>query len=250
MRCTRCRKEAVLVQQYSGLALCAGHLGEDVEARARKEIRAEGGIRPGDRIALVLTGIPEDLVLAHFLHRAFSRRRDMALVAVEGIGGSPAAEGALPPGMELVPVPGGGGAGSPPGDGPPGFPAQVPELTADAARRAGATVLASGECLDDLAGRVLAKVLKGEVPEGHRPSPLRTLTPFRRIPRKEIRLYGEGIGIAWEDAPCGAGRSGQEVVAAGLLADHAARHPSAPHALLRLWDSLAEKGGGPLIRDR
>ncbi|MDD1653524.1 MAG: hypothetical protein LUQ64_03150 [Methanomicrobiales archaeon] len=233
MRCSRCRREAVLTQQYSGLALCAGHLREDVEARARKEIRGEGGIRPGDRLAVVLTGRPEDLILAHFLHRTFSRRRDMTLMAVEGSGGSPATEAAaLPPGMERAPGPDGGGAGSP----------------ADAARRAGATVFASGECLDDLAGRVLAQVLLGEVPEGPRPSPLRTLTPFRRIPREEIHLYGEGIGVAREVASCRAAGDEREELAAALLADHASRHPSAPHALLRLWDSLAGGDGGPLPR--
>jgi len=261
MRCSRCRREAVFFQRYSGLALCAGHLRDDVEARARKEIRAEGGIRPGDRIAVVLSGSPESLTLAHFLCRTFAGRRDLSLLAVEGgRGGSsrrPAAEtAARSPGMEWLPVREGGGAGSPAGDAPGDqepaggctlSPAQPREVLADTAWRAGATVLASGECLDDLAGQVLARVLRGEAPEGNRQPALRTLTPFRRIPGEEVRLYGQGIGVARGEPPCRAAGDGLEDLAASLLSDHASRHPSAPHALLRLWDSLAvpEEEPGP-----
>jgi tRNA(Ile)-lysidine synthase TilS/MesJ len=219
----------VLSQRYSGLSLCRRHLKEDVEAKARREIRAEGGIRPGDRMAVTFSGGPQGAALARFLLRTFGERRDTSLLALGLPGEAPGMETAARSlGLEWIPVPGGDAGESP----------------AAAAARAGATVLVCPDCLDDLAGRVLARVMEGKVPEGgRRPAP-RTLTPFRRIPREEIRLYAEGIGVPWEEVPSREPRDGREELAAALLADHEARHPSAPHALLRLWDSLEGSGRG------
>jgi tRNA(Ile)-lysidine synthase TilS/MesJ len=268
MRCSRCRREAVHFQRYSGLGLCEGHLRDDVEARARKEIRAEGGIRPGDRIAVALSGNPESLALAHFLRRTFAGRRDLSLLALtvdRGSGGCPgqvAAEtAARSPGLERVAVPQGEDAGSPAvgasrnNEGVGGCTvstAQKQDKWEDAAHRAGATVLATGDCLDDVAGQVLGRVLRGEVPGRNRQvmPGLRTLTPFRRIPGDEIRRYAEGIGATGGESSCRSVGDGPEDLAASLLAAHASRHPSAPHALLRLWDSLEGMEVGPLPRDR
>jgi hypothetical protein len=242
MRCSHCRGEAVLSQRYSGLALCGRHLREDVEARARREIRAQGGIRSGDHIAIVFGG-PESEALARFLLRTFGKRRDLtfsALAAGSGdrVDNPPAGVEAVTrsPGLEWIPV----DAGNAPPGGATGDPrAPVQEATAV---QAGATVLVRADCLDALAGQVLARVMRGEVPGGTRQPALRTLTPFRRIPREEIRRYAEGIGVPWDDsAPVAAGGE-EESLAGALLADHASRHPSAPHALLRLWDSLEGRG--------
>jgi len=251
MRCSRCRREAVHIQRYSGLAFCGSHLTEDVEAKARREIRDEGGIRPGDRIAIALSGSPESIALAHFLHRTFGGRRDLSFFALatdgEDRGFSPPADteaAARSPGLEWLPILQGEGGGIPAGDanrevrtaGESTDPrARAREV---AALRAGATVLVLGDCLENLAGQVLAQVMRGEVPEGNRQPALRTLTPFRRIPGEEVRLYGRVLGVVQGNTACRAAGDGPEDLAASLLSDHASRHPSAPHALLRLWDSL------------
>lgn len=253
MRCSRCRGEAVVTQRYSGLAFCRRHLREDVEAKARREIRAEGGIRPGDHMAIVFSGGPESIVLARFLLRTFGKRRDMSFFAVGPDGGDRlcSSQDALEAvarslGLEWIPSPPGGSGAAPPGGTTRDPRAHLREATA---LRAGATVLVRGDCLDDLAGHVLGRVMKGEVPEGRRQPALRTLTPFRRIPRDEIRLYAGEIGVRWDDAPPGGLRDDWEDLAAALLADHASRHPSAPHALVRLWDSLEGREEGILRRE-
>ena len=253
MRCSRCRGEAVVTQRYSGRAFCRRHLREDVEAKARREIRAEGGIRPGDHMAIVFSGGPESIVLARFLLRTFGKRRDLSFAALGPDGGdrmcsSQAALDAVARslGLQWIPPPQGDAGAAPPGGTSRDPRAHLREATA---LRAGATILVRGDCLDDLAGHVLGRVMEGEMPAGNRQAALRTLTPFRRIPREEIRLYAGEIGVRWDDAPPGAAGNEREDLAAALLADHAARHPSAPHALLRLWDSREGREEGILRRE-
>jgi tRNA(Ile)-lysidine synthase TilS/MesJ len=271
MRCSRCRREAVFYQPYSGLHLCEAHFRDDVEAKARKEIRAAGGIRRGDRIAVALSGSPESIALAHFLYRTFAGHRDQSLLAItadEGIGGYsrlPAAEQAARSlGMEWLPVSPGMAAGTIPGETERDPAAEEDcarcrarkrEALEGAACRAGATVLAFGDTLDGLARQVFVQVLRGEVPAGARRivssrTGLRSITPFRRIPDEEIRRYGQAIGLTAEDPGCPRAGHGVEGIAGDLLSAHARGHPSAPHALVRLWDSLLETGDGPGPRHR
>lgn len=40
--CSRCHREAVLFQAYSGRSLCREHLVRDIERRARREVRRQG----------------------------------------------------------------------------------------------------------------------------------------------------------------------------------------------------------------
>ena len=263
MRCSRCRREAVFYQPYSGLHLCEAHFRDDVEAKARKEIRAAGGIRKGDRLAVALSGSPETIALAHFLHRTFAGHRDLGLLAItadEGIGGFsrlPVAEQAARSlGMEWIPLPLEMMEWDPGAEEPCArCRARKREALEGAACRAGATVLAFGDTLDGLARQVFVQVLRGEVPAGARRivssrTGLRIITPFGRIPEEEIRRYGQAIGLAAEDPGCPRPGHGFEGMAGDLLSAHARGHPSAPHALVRLWDSLLEAGDGPGPRHR
>jgi tRNA(Ile)-lysidine synthase TilS/MesJ len=243
----------VVSQRYSGRAFCGRHLVEDVEAKACREIRAGGGIRPGDRMAIAFSAASESIVLARFLLRIFGKRRDLSFSALGPDGGDRMCSSqatleavARSLGLEWIPFPRGDAGAAPPGGTTRDRRGDPQEATA---LRAGATVLVRGDCLDDLAGHVLGRVMEGEVPAGNRQTALRTLTPFRRIPREEIRLYAGEIGVRWDDAPFGAAGNEREDLAAALLADHAARHPSAPHALLRLWDSLEGREEGILRRE-
>jgi len=44
MQCSKCHKEAVITQQYSGRSYCMTHFIADIDSRAKKEIRKNGGI--------------------------------------------------------------------------------------------------------------------------------------------------------------------------------------------------------------
>ena len=89
MGCSRCGREAIIFQRYSGLRLCRDHFREGLEARALRTIRIHRWIRPGDRIAVGLSGGPASSSLLRFLSVHFGMRRDFSLVAItvdEGTG--------------------------------------------------------------------------------------------------------------------------------------------------------------------
>ena len=39
MKCSKCRREAIIYQRYSGLHLCEQHFNRDFEAKAKRAIR-------------------------------------------------------------------------------------------------------------------------------------------------------------------------------------------------------------------
>ena len=81
MQCSRCRKEAVIVQPYSGVALCAVHAARDLEAKAKRRIRKCGGIASGERLYAADTGNAESFALAVLLAEILAGRRDVSFVS-------------------------------------------------------------------------------------------------------------------------------------------------------------------------
>lgn len=226
-RCSRCRREAVAHQPYSGRALCAEHLVRDVESRAKRAVRQQSGIRSGDRIG-ILAGGPYGTALLAFVRRQFGHRRDLGLVAL--------VPGELPlPGL----------------DGEIEAAAIGTEEPGDAAARLGCTVLAVPTTLEERAADVLDAVLMGVTPAlvqeaGH--ATVRRVRPFEHVPGAEVRLYLDAIGGR---SPCPeppAPRGPFEAFVADELEAHTRRHPSAPFALVRLADQLATLAAGE--RDR
>lgn len=217
-RCSRCRREAVARQPYSGRALCADHLVRDVESRAKRTLRQQAGIRTRDRIGVRVGGLYGAALLA-FVARQFGPRRDVTLLA-------------LVPGDTV----------------PPWLPGEVeaaaigPEEAGDAAVRLGCTVLALPVTLEERAADVLEAVLEGRpaaLIAPARTGRVRTVRPFEHVPGAELRLYLAALGGA-EPGDEPAGPAGPfEAFVADELAGHTAGHPSAPFALVRLADSLA-----------
>lgn len=80
MQCSRCGKDAVIVQPYSGVALCAVHAARDLEAKAKRRIRKCGGIASGERLYVRESSGPESFVLSVLLAEILANRRDVSFV--------------------------------------------------------------------------------------------------------------------------------------------------------------------------
>jgi len=90
MRCNKCRKEALLFQEYSGQHLCRHHFEADLERKAKHEIRSHRWLVPGDYIAVALSGDAGSSALLYFLKKLTASRRDIRIAAItvdEGIAG-------------------------------------------------------------------------------------------------------------------------------------------------------------------
>ncbi len=260
MRCDRCSRDAVIYQRYSGLHLCEAHFQDTLVARAKRTIRAHGWIRPGDRIAIALSGGTGSSSLLHFLSVHFGMRRDLSLVAItvdeeagsgrdmdrieriaEGMGiewaGTSFAEefGITRDGILAS---GNGNISSPCRGVLRGY------ALAALAERLGATKLALGTNLDDEAGSVLRKVLRGEAARlmgpprlGNGRIPL--VRPFLRIPEQEVALYAL-LNIPGFVQEVGPGTPDpQENEIRRILAEYSNRHPAAPFSLVNLGETLS-----------
>ena len=215
-QCSRCRREAVARQPYSGRALCADHLVRDVESRARRTIRQQAGVRSGARIGVLVGAGPFGAALLAFVQRQFAPRRDVTLLA-------------LVPGDTI----------------PAWLPGEVesaavgPEKPEEAAARLGITVLVLPVTLEERAVEILDAVLEGRpaaLAAPPRSGRVRTVRPFEHVPGAELRLYLAALG---SPGPDGEPPGPADSFVADELAAHTVDHPSAPFALVRLADSLA-----------
>jgi len=211
--CSCCGEPAVISRPERQHHLCKTHLIEDVEARVAATIGKEGQIRPGDRIAVGLSGGKDSTALLVILSRLLHRWQGVDLVAItvdEGIAGYRAdtlraAESLTRQlGVEhrivsfcnifendldtLL----------------KGRETQActicgvlrKKALADAARAAGATVIATGHNLDDEAQSVLMNALRGDIPRllrntgaGRSDLFLPRVKPLAAISEKEIAVY-------------------------------------------------------------
>ncbi|HQD25394.1 MAG TPA: tRNA(Ile)-lysidine synthase, partial [Methanoculleus thermophilus] len=75
MKCSKCRREAIIYQRYSGLHLCEQHFNRDFEAKAKRAIREHRWIQSGDTVAVALSGDGDSSALLYFLSRLLRERR-------------------------------------------------------------------------------------------------------------------------------------------------------------------------------
>ncbi len=198
--CCRCHRDAVLFQEYSGRAFCREHLVRDIERRARREVRRQGGLRPDDRVGILPAEGPAAYALQAFLER-------------RAVGGR----------VSVVQM-------SPVADGSP----------AVAAARMGCTVFADASPLEDAAAHILSAVLRGRPIDLLAPPPpgaARVIHPFSRVPAGEVRFYASWLGGV---PCSSSGLETEPFVrfVSEELDRHTCRHPSAQFALVRLEDAL------------
>jgi len=265
VRCDKCRRPAVLFQRYSGLHLCREHFLADFEAKAKRAIRENRWVSPGDRVAVAFSGGKDSGALLLFLHSLLSRRRDVSLLAItidEGIAGYRDPAHARARAEELgvphvtvsfreaygVTVDGiverKGGALSCSYCG-----VLRRHLLNAAARTEGATKLALGFNLDDEAQTVLMNVLRGDSARLLRgSSPVRGMVPrirpFYTIPEREVALYSYLRTGTVDTGRCPYSHNAMRAEVRRMLNSYAWDHPSARFALVNLGRELGTIGAG------
>jgi len=218
--CDLCGQDAVFLDRVRGCHLCGDHLLRDVEGRVRRTLWDYHLIRPGERIAIALSGGKDSTALLHLLRKILPLSGDVTLSAItvdEGIAGyrdatlEVAREMAARLGVEHRVVSFGESldamvaAG---GDHPCGLCGiHRRRALRRAAMEMGATAVATGHNLNDEAQTVVMNCLRGDVrgftrpqPGGPREGDLRRIKPLFRIPEKEVALYGMIAGI-FHDLP-------------------------------------------------
>lgn len=259
MQCSKCRREAIVYQRYSGLHLCEQHFNRDFEAKAKRAIREHRWIESGDTVAVALSGGKDSSAVLFFLHGLLGKRRDVRLIAItvdEGIAGyrDPDRARRLSEGMgvpwvtasfrdaygitldEIVARKGTGLSCTYCG-------VLRRALMNRVAREEGVTKFAYGFNLDDEAQSVLMNVLRGDA--AHLTRPVREveglvprIRPFLYIPEREVALYAflhvEGFDPA--GCPYAVGALRRDV--RGILDEYTYRHPATKYSLVRLGEAL------------
>jgi uncharacterized protein (TIGR00269 family) len=224
--CDLCGEDAVFLDRVRGCHLCAEHFTRDVEGRVRSTIWNYHLIRPGERIAVALSGGKDSTVLLNLLGKIIPRGGNITLAAItvdEGIAGYRDAT------MEVARLMAGRlgvehrivsfgeiagatldalvGAG---GDHPCSIcGVHRRKALQVAAEGLGVTAVATGHNLNDEAQTVVMNCLRGDFP-GFTRSPvmdpsvggIRRIKPLFRIPEKEVALYAILTGLFRELPEC------------------------------------------------
>jgi tRNA(Ile)-lysidine synthase TilS/MesJ len=241
--CSRCRRPAVIVQQYSGLSLCEEHLRRDLETKAKRLIRQHHWVRSGSSIAVALSGRVSSGALLLFLQRLLANRRDLTLTAFTlstGDADSPvllqASALASALGVSWQPVPC-SGLGTKRGE--------LVQHCCSAAAVLGADAVAIGETLDDRAVTVLSAVCSGEqqtlIGAGSScPTDdlVPVIAPFSGILSEEVAVYAGSLPVVVlpSRVPDPLELSG---AVSAFLAGYSTNHPSTRYALLSVYEQLA-----------
>lgn len=262
-----CGAPSVYLARYSGESLCAEHFKAFVERRVRRELRKQGPFRRG-RIAVALSGGKDSVVTLRLLHETFGDNPEVALSAVtidEGIASyRPPSIGVARKhceeiGVEHVVLSYEETAGvtmdkvvAHPGR------TQMPcaycgvmrrRNLNEAARRVGATHLATGHNLDDVSQTILMNHLKGDTDrlakmgphraENVQPGLIPRILPLRIVPEREIALYAILRGWSYHDGECPYSADATRGRYRDLLLQLEEETPGTRHALLAGYDRLA-----------
>lgn len=81
-RCSRCKKDAIHFQAYSGLHLCREHFIRDLERKVKREIRKNRWLRHGDQIGVPQNGGIRTATLLYLLQTITRGRRDIEITTL------------------------------------------------------------------------------------------------------------------------------------------------------------------------
>lgn len=90
MKCSICKKDAVIFRKYEGRSLCRKHFLDSLDKTVRKTIRLRGLLPRGSHVACAVSGNSSSMLLLFELHKLNKMRQDLkisAIIADEGISG-------------------------------------------------------------------------------------------------------------------------------------------------------------------
>jgi tRNA(Ile)-lysidine synthase TilS/MesJ len=263
MQCSKCHRDAIVFQSYSGMHLCGQHLVTDIEAKAKKMIRAQGWLRPGDHIAVLLTGNQSSSALLYFLKQLTSQRRDIQISAItiadttsdnrdisraKGIAealGTEVFEGSLPESRILT------GTDTEKSLNNASMPLFTPPrsiLLDRMAQQHGITRIAWGLCLDDAAGVVLDGFIRGDmdrlVKGNSCKNTILRICPFISVTAEEVSLYATLCGFPDEQTPPPEPGDALHEDTVAMLEGYTGNHPATKYTLLNLGENLAGFSSG------
>jgi len=261
MKCSKCGREAIIFQRYSGLHLCEMHFNRDVEQKARRAIRKNKWIVNGDRIAVALSGGKDSSAVLYFMSKLLKDRPDVDLCAInidEGIAGYRYPEKAKKIADSLdVPFHS------------TSFSEEygitldrIVELFGDRlsctycgilrrtlmnrfARNLGMTKIAFGMNLDDEAQSVMLNVLRGDergliTKKNPHPMMVPRIKPFIHVPERDAALYAFIHTEDFDLEGCPYSYNALRNDVRGLIDDYTSRHPSTKHSIVKLGEKLPE----------
>jgi uncharacterized protein (TIGR00269 family) len=234
MSCTDChRREAFFTRPYSGERLCQQCFISSVERRARKTISKYDMLRPDDRIAVAVSGGKDSLSLLHIIHRIereFPKSEIIALTVDEGIpkyrdeAAYLATKACEKLGVEQTIISFSELYGLTLQEIATKIKGRRGELTPCsfcgvlrrkalniAARRVGATKVATAHNLDDETHTMLLNIIHGDILRLGRTEPLTVegdaafiprIKPLRETPEEETTLYAYLRGFEFQSAQC------------------------------------------------
>jgi tRNA(Ile)-lysidine synthase TilS/MesJ len=260
MQCDKCRREAIIFQPYSGRHLCKEHFLADAEAKAKRVIRSHQWLRPGDHVAVALSGDKKSSALLFFLKKLTGKRSDIRVSAIfidEGIRGHHDSSRAREVANALE-------TECHTGSLQEEFGITVDSLAKEKgcnsvcnwcrtlrdtllmkiASEKGATTIAKGRSLDENALSTMEFMLQGE------PEQLVTscrglqngiswIEPFSHIPADEVNLYADLKGVGFPESACSYGKTPLRQDVKILLEGYTASHPATRYAVANLGETLA-----------
>jgi uncharacterized protein (TIGR00269 family) len=228
MKCSKCDSVAIISQRYSGRHLCADHFTEEFEQTVLKALHKGRMIEDGDRIAVAVSGGKDSTALLYVLDKILAdglEEQKVELFAItvdEGIKGyrddtmklARKVAGDLGIRQEIVSFRDEYGFDLDLAVQDGAMPCTVcgvfrKNALNRAAKRLGATKVATGHNLDDEAQSVMMNYLKGDMerlarfrPQRRQPGLVPRIKPLRDIPEKEVALYGMVRGFYEESREC------------------------------------------------
>jgi uncharacterized protein (TIGR00269 family) len=266
IKCDKCSNRAIIFQKYSGMHLCRDHFDQDVNRKVRETLRQTKIFGRGAKIAIALSGDKDSSVLLYILKNLFAKRRDIEIIAIlidEGLSGyrPETLEGSknLADRLEVPYIVRsfkdafGVTADQIASQNRP----QTPCMFCRVMRRAllnrtaldiRASVLATGQNLDDEAQTIMISYLRGDTDQLFRLQTKRLnvglisrIKPLMRVPQRETALYAISHGLCLPDSgscPYLGDLMSREVKKA--LNDFEQRHPGTKYSLLRSMERIVD----------
>jgi uncharacterized protein (TIGR00269 family) len=265
--CDHCAGPAIAWQRYSGARLCARHLHESVQGRARKEFNQATLPGRGARLLVAYSGGKDSTVALHLVHALREHRPGLEIVALtvdEGIAGyrpeglAVAQDVCRELGVEQLVRRTKDLAGASVDEAHASDAASCGfcgvfrrRIMNDVAKEVGADAVVTGHNLDDVAQSILMnlasanleKLAKLAPHDDPKPGFVPRILPLRTVPETEVYLYAFTKGLRWHEAQCPYADGALRGVYRDALYRLEEARPGTRHALLKTHEALR-----PLLR--